>query len=80
MGLGQLYESQFKNFLGIGDNKNDKLKTEIMDSFKQLNYFLDSLSNFSFTPKPIKDAMRKGQSEAIIVEEKVPLTLWNGQK
>jgi len=27
MGLGELYESQFKNFLGIGENKNDKLKT-----------------------------------------------------
>jgi len=41
---------------------------------------LDSLSNFSFVPKPTKDAGKKGQSEAIIVEEKVPLTLWNGQR
>ena len=51
-----------------------------MDSFKELNYYLDSLSNFSFVPKPSKDNTKKGQSEAIIVEEKVPLTLWNGQK
>ncbi len=51
-----------------------------MDSFKELNYYLDSLSNFNFVPKPSKENTRKGQSEAIIVEEKVPLTLWNGQK
>lgn len=33
-----------------------------MDSFKELNYFLDSLSNFSFVPKPTKDGFKKGQS------------------
>jgi U3 small nucleolar ribonucleoprotein component len=80
MGLGELYESQFKNFLGIGENKNEKLKAEIMDSFKELNYFLDSLSNFSFVPHPTKSNGKKGQTEAIVVEEKVPLTLWNGQR
>ena len=26
MGLGELYENHFKNFLGIGDNKNDRAK------------------------------------------------------
>ncbi len=33
-----------------------------MDSFKELNYFLDSLSNFSFVPKPTKDNSKKGQT------------------
>ena len=51
-----------------------------MNSFKELNYFLDSLSNFSFVPQPTKTNGKKGQSDAIVVEEKVPLTLWNGQK
>lgn len=66
--------------MGIGENKNEKLKSEIMDSFKELNYYLDSLSNFSFVPKPTKETTKKVQSEAIVVEEKVPLTLWNGQR
>lgn len=26
MGLSELYESEFKNYLGIGENKQDKLK------------------------------------------------------
>ncbi len=68
MGLGELYESQFKNFLGIGDNKNEKLKADIMDGFKELNYYLDSLTNFSFTPKPTKQNTKKNQGQAIIVE------------
>ena len=38
-----------------------------MDSFKELNYYLDSLSNFSFTPKPNTDNTKKGHSEAVVV-------------
>lgn len=52
-GLAELYESDFKNFLGLGDNKQDKLRTEILDAFKEVNYYLDSLSNFHFTPRPV---------------------------
>jgi U3 small nucleolar RNA-associated protein MPP10 len=74
-GLAELYESEFKNFLGLGENKQDKLRTDILDSFKEVNYYLDSLSNFHFTPRPV--AALKG--EAVIVEERVPTSRWKGQ-
>lgn len=45
-----------------------------MDLFKQVNYQLDSLSNFHFTPRPV--ASLKG--EAVIVEERVPTSKWKG--
>ena len=38
-----------------------------MDSFKEVNYYLDSLSNLNFTPKPIANNSQKKQTEAIIV-------------
>jgi hypothetical protein len=38
-----------------------------MDSFKEVNYYLDSLSNLSFTPKPVSNNSNKKQTEAIIV-------------
>ena len=73
MGLGELYESEFKNYLGLGDNKHETLKKEILDSFKQVNYYLDSLSNCNFTPKPTSTV----KSDLIISEEKVPMNMWN---
>ena len=76
MGLGELYEAEFKNFLGLGENKNDKLKKDIMDAFKEVNYYLDSLSNSSFTPKPTASS----SNEAVISEEKVPLNMLNTQQ
>lgn len=33
-GLAELYETEFKNHLGLGQNKDDKLKKDIMDSLK----------------------------------------------
>ena len=33
-GLAELYETEFKNHLGLGQNKDDKLKKQIMDSLK----------------------------------------------
>lgn len=62
-GLAELYELEFKNYLGLGDNKNDRLKKEIMNEFKEINYYLDSLSNLNFTPKanPSSKFNAKGQ-------------------
>lgn len=54
MGLGDLYEQDFKNSLGLpSSNKEDKLKLEIHNLFRDVCYKLDALSNLSFTPKPI---------------------------
>jgi hypothetical protein len=30
LGLAELYESDFKNYLGLGENKQDKLRTTIL--------------------------------------------------
>ena len=80
-GLAELYELEFKNYLGLGEKKNDKLKKDIMEGFKELNYHLDCLSNLNFTPKPTpsKNAHKKNE-EAIVVEEKVPITMWTGEE
>lgn len=75
-GLAELYESDFKNFLGLGENKQDKLRAEILDAFKEVNYYLDSLSNFHFTPRPVS----KLKGEAVIVEERVPTARWKGNQ
>ena len=52
-----------------------------MEGFKELNYHLDCLSNLNFTPKPApsKNAHKKNE-EAIIVEEKVPITMWTREE
>ena len=79
--MAELYELEFKNYLGLGENKNDKLKKDIMESFKEINYQLDSLSNLNFTPKPAPSGKsNKRNEEAIISEEKVPITLWEGSE
>lgn len=48
-----------------------------MDSFKEVNYYLDSLSNTGFSIKPSASIQKNG-AEAIILEDKVPITNWNG--
>ena len=47
-----MYEEEFKNHLGLAENKQDKLKADILEGFRTVNYYLDSLSNFNFTPRP----------------------------
>lgn len=64
--------------MGLGQNKDDKLKKDILDSLKELNYYLDSLSNVSFTFKP-SSSFKKNGADAIIAEEKVPVTQWDGE-
>ena len=51
--LGELYEKDFKNLLGLKEDKTIKLKKEIMQEFKELSYKLECLSNFNFVPKPV---------------------------
>ena len=62
-GLAELYELEFKNYLGLGEKKNDKLKKDIMEGFKEINYHLDCLSNLNFTPKPTpaKNSYKKNE-------------------
>lgn len=60
----------------MGDNKTDKLKQEILESFKEVNYYLDSLSNCNFTPRPSTGS----KNEVVISEEKVPITMWRGNR
>lgn len=75
--MAELYEIEFKNSLGIGDHKNEGLKKEIIDSFKQINYLLDCLSNTAFALKPVSNVQKNG-AEAIVAEDKIPITSWNG--
>ena len=49
-----------------------------MDSLKEVNYYLDSLSNTGFALKPTASIQKNGV-EAIIAEDKVPVTNWNGE-
>lgn len=74
--MAELYEADFKNYLGLGENKQDKQKTSILEAFKELNYSLDSLSNFHFTPR----ATNTSKGEAVISEEKVPINTFRGGK
>ena len=48
----------------------------MLDAFKEVNYYLDSLSNFNFVPK----STTASKSDAIISEEKVPLSMFNANK
>ena len=52
-----------------------------MEGFKEINYYLDSLSNLNFTPKtaPTSKTNKKGQEVSVVVEEKVPITMFQGQ-
>ena len=76
--LGELYEMDFANSLGMKSGKEEREKKEILDLFKQLNYKLDRLSNFSFVPKPVVES--RVTSEAYILrEENIPITASQGQ-
>ena len=76
--MGEIYEADFANSLGLKSTKEDREKKEIMDLFKELNYKLDRLSNFSFIPKPVVES--KVPNEAYILrEEHVPITASEGK-
>lgn len=75
-GLGELYESDFKNYLGLGEDKQDRLRADIMQGFKEVSYFLDALSNSRLAPRP-QHALRP---EAAIVQERVPTSRWKAQE
>lgn len=77
-GLGEEYEEQYKEeVLGISsEKKEDKVHVELRELFGKLNYYLDSMTNLSFTPKPIEKAKKGGLPKdalAIKVEEKTPI-------
>ncbi|EAS02259.1 Mpp10 protein (macronuclear) [Tetrahymena thermophila SB210] len=77
LGLGELYEQDFKNSLGLpSNNKEDKLKLEIHNLFKEVCYKLDALSNLSFTPKPImQQAQITTNVPSLKHEERIPISV-----
>lgn len=74
-GLADLYEDEFKSQLGLTTlTKDDKLKTEIMNLFKETCYKLDALCNLNFTPKPIsKQAEIQASKLKLNIDEKIPI-------
>lgn len=74
LSLGEIYEKDFKNLLGLKEDKTAKLKKEIMQQFKELSYKLECLSNFNFVPKPIIKEATITSEPYILNEEKIPIT------
>jgi len=57
-------------------SKDDKLKLEIINQFKEVCYKIDLLTNLSFTPKPIiQMAEIKNSTPFIEFEEKLPINV-----
>lgn len=72
--LGELYEMDFTNSLGMKTNKEERQKKQILALFKELNYKLDRLSNFSFIPKPVIESKINSSEPYILREENIPIT------
>ncbi|KAM9963298.1 hypothetical protein ACTFIW_006526 [Dictyostelium discoideum] len=75
-GLGDVYEKSYmKQVLGVEETDELKQKhIKIYELFNKLCYKLDSLSNFQFTPKRIKDReLNITTANALTIEEKIPI-------
>ncbi|KRX09359.1 hypothetical protein PPERSA_04665 [Pseudocohnilembus persalinus] len=81
-GLADLYEDEFKSQLNLNTvSKDDKLKKEILELFKETCYKLDCLTNLSFTPKPfVKEAEIQASNLKLNIDEKIPLGHLHGDK
>jgi U3 small nucleolar RNA-associated protein MPP10 len=85
VGLAEVYEKEFLN-LAKGDDeptaaeaKLDKEHQEIATLFAQLCHKLDSLSDFSFTPKPpTEEVTVVTNAPAISMEENIPMGISSG--
>ena len=78
VGLGQIYAQEFEQrFLGAaapGEEEARKKEEEILVLWKKLNYQLDALSNFHYTPKPkVKEMEVRTNVSAIHMEEVIPM-------
>lgn len=79
-GLAAYYEEDYKRrMLGLpAESKEDKMKSEILDQFKELMSHLDHMTNMTFTPMGIHKKIKKKKTkdiEVIQLEEKVPITV-----
>ncbi|KAN0012007.1 hypothetical protein ACTFIU_000226 [Dictyostelium citrinum] len=75
-GLGDVYEKSYmKQVLGVEETDELKQKhIKIYGLFNKLCYKLDSLANFQFTPKRIKDReLNITTANALTIEEKIPV-------
>lgn len=82
VGLGQIYAQEFEQrFLGAaapGEEAARKQEEEIVVLWKKLNYKLDALSNFHYTPKPkVKEMEIRSNVSAIQMEEVIPMGVSN---
>ncbi|EGC39891.1 hypothetical protein DICPUDRAFT_147339 [Dictyostelium purpureum] len=75
-GLGDIYEKTYmKQVLGVEETDELKQKhIKIFELFNKLCYKLDSLTNFQYTPKMIKNKeLNITTASAVTMEEKVPV-------
>ncbi|KAK5582694.1 hypothetical protein RB653_004279 [Dictyostelium firmibasis] len=75
-GLGEVYEKNYmKQVLGVEETDELKQKhIKIYELFNKLCYKLDSLANFQFTPKRIKNKdLNITTANALTIEEKIPV-------
>jgi len=87
LGLAEVYEREYVNkVLKDGDEEADLREelneehAEIATMFANLCFKLDALSNFHFTPKPIReDATIRSNTPAISMEEVLPMHVSDAQ-
>lgn len=73
-GLGELYEEEYQAAAGnVVEDKEEPLRAEARGLLKALFLKLDSLSHFSFAPKPIVEDMAvRADVPALAMEEVAP--------
>ena len=76
-GLGELYEEEYQAAAGnVAEDKEEPLRAEAKALLKGLFLKLDSLSHFSFAPKPIVEDMSvRADVPALAMEEVAPQVL-----
>lgn len=76
-GLGDIYEKEYMQQTGKWDpdEETKKAEAEADQIFHKICYYLDALSNFHFTPKPVvKELEIKVNAPALKMEESIPLS------
>lgn len=77
--LASYYEEDYKRrMLGLPlESKEDKIKSQILDLFKEVNMHLDYMTNMTYTPMPVHSNKIQDPAKDIKViqlEEKTPIT------
>lgn len=83
-GLGDIYESKFKSeVLGLEGNTGlENQEKEIISMFRKVCYYLDSLSNNQFVPKPANKLEIQVNKLASLNNKanKIPISVNDAQK